>query len=88
MLISLKVDDHCGEISLSGGSSATIEVEGGYVHGGGTQHETYDGDYVSVPSWSEQIYGTKSKLMSDDFTVEKIREYEVANDAGGLTLTI
>lgn len=50
--------------------------------------EDYEGPYSAVPSWSNQTFATADRYMTEDFEVSKILELEVANDAGGLTLTI
>lgn len=88
MKIRLRVDDLESRIRLKVPRDASIAVSSSYVSGGGTVYPVYEGDYTSVPKWERQVYDTKSRLMTYDFTVENIREYEVANDAGGLTLTI
>lgn len=49
---------------------------------------SYQGPNEATPTWGEQSFDTDGKMMSDDFTVHSILELEVANDAGGLTLTI
>lgn len=50
--------------------------------------EDYEGPYSAVPSWSSQTFDTANRYMTEDFGVESILELEVANEAGGLTLTI
>lgn len=50
--------------------------------------EDYEGPYNAVPSWNDQTFDTADKYMAEDFSVNSILELEVANDAGGLTLTI
>lgn len=62
-----------------------VEVESVLLSGGGMP---YTGSYVSQPSWERQVYETRGRSMRDDFSVEGIVKMEVANPAGGLTLTI
>ena len=50
--------------------------------------EFYDGDYVVIPKFAEQVLPTKNKTMQDDMVVKEIPTAEVSNPAGGLTLTI
>lgn len=50
--------------------------------------ENYEGPYNAVPSWNDQTFDTADKYLAEDFSVNSILELEVANDAGGLTLTI
>ena len=55
------------------------------------QPEIYDDitGYVITPSWEADIVlPTKSKLMKENLTVEKIAQYAVSNDAGGVTLIL
>lgn len=48
----------------------------------------YTGEYEANALFTEQVFETRSKLMTDDFTVHSIVQLEVDNSAGGLTLTI
>lgn len=54
--------------------------------------EVYDDDinnYTITPSWEADIVlPTKSKLMKENLTVEKIAQYIVSNEAGGVTLIL
>ena len=47
----------------------------------------YTGDYEADALFSEQVFQTKSMLMSDDFTVHAINYTEAPNDSG-ITVTI
>lgn len=51
-------------------------------------HPEYEGPYEVTPHFYEQQLQTKSKLMTDDVTVEIIPAHEVTNPQGGLTVTI
>ena len=47
----------------------------------------YRGEYTVIPkNYEETQLPTEGKLMGKNVTVKKIPRYEVANDAGGLTL--
>lgn len=50
--------------------------------------DPYEGDYVVIPKFTEQVLPTKDKTMQDDMVVKEIPTAEVSNPAGGLTLTI
>lgn len=50
--------------------------------------DPYEGDYVVIPKFVEQVLPTKNKTMQDDMVVKEIPTAEVSNPAGGLTLTI
>ena len=46
-------------------------------------------NYTITPSWEADIVlPTKSKLMKENLTVEKIAQYVVSNEAGGVTLIL
>lgn len=46
-------------------------------------------NYAITPSWEADIVlPTKSKLMKENLTVEKIAQYVVSNEAGGVTLIL
>lgn len=51
-------------------------------------HDYFDGPYVVVPAWNEQVLETDDKICTDDISVLEIPVSEVENEAGGLTLTI
>lgn len=51
-------------------------------------YDTYDGDYVVIPSAYEQTLDTDHKLMTDDVTVTAIPYTEVSNMSGGYTVSI
>lgn len=46
----------------------------------------YVGPYDIVPLFSEQVLQTEKRLMTKNVTIEKIPQYEVSNDYGGVTL--
>lgn len=51
--------------------------------------EVYDGDYEVTPkTMSEVVLPTAQKTMKDDVTVKKMPQFEVANDADGVTLIL
>lgn len=70
------------EVSLKAQMNAAITA----------QSEIYDdnvSNYTIVPSWQTDIVlSTKDKLMKENLTVEKIAQYAVSNDAGGVTLIL
>lgn len=53
-----------------------------------SQMPTYEGPYSATPTWGTQTFETADHEMRDDFAVNAILKLEVANDFGGLTLTI
>lgn len=78
-----------GEISLSmtvdGYASLTITIDGvsGVVYEvERNPHETYDGDYMVIPSLNEQVLYTENKLMTDDVTITEIPYFETSNVSG------
>lgn len=49
----------------------------------------YDGDYEVTPkTMSEVILPTAQKTMRDDVTVKKMPQFEVSNEADGVTLIL
>lgn len=51
--------------------------------------ESYEGSYEVTPKMSRQVVlSTKKKLMKDDVTVLKTPQFEVSNEAGGITLIL
>ena len=48
----------------------------------------YNGEYEVTPKFEEQTLETKDKVMSENVTVHKIPRYDVANEAGGVTVYI
>ena len=54
----------------------------------GVETPPYEGAYEATPSWDVQTFKTAKLAMKQDFTVHDITKLEVANDSGGLTLTI
>ena len=70
------------EISLKAEMNAAITAKS----------EVYDDDvnnYTITPSWeADIILPTKNKLMKENLTVEKIAQYAVSNEAGGVTLIL
>lgn len=70
------------EVSLKAEMNAAITAKS----------EVYDDDinnYTIIPSWeADIILPTKSKLMKENLTVEKIAQYAVSNEAGGVTLIL
>lgn len=59
------------------------------VHVSGTtivSSPEYVGPYDIIPMFSEQILQTEKRVMTKNVTIEKIPQYEVSNDYGGVTL--
>ena len=77
-VIEWQLDD---DVGLTWGTDEYVETRGAYL-------EDYEGPYEANPTFSEQVFSTTEKVMTDDFTVNGILKLEVDNDAGGLTLTI
>lgn len=63
--------------------SYTVGVESGVLIGG----TPYRGEYEADARFSEQVFETARKTMSDDFTVHAINYTEAPNDSG-ITVTI
>lgn len=55
---------------------------------GGGDREVYSGVYDVRPQWYGQTLETSGKIMMRDVNVESIQVSEVANTAGGNTLSI
>jgi hypothetical protein len=54
-----------------------------------TDGEIYQGDYTVTPKITKEILlQTKSKVMKNNVTVLKMPQFEVANDADGVTLIL
>lgn len=51
-------------------------------------YEDYEGSYVIVPSFSEQVMDVQDKHMTSDVTIESIPYSEVSNESGGFTINI
>lgn len=51
--------------------------------------ETYQGEYIVMPSLTEEtVLRTNGLLMTDDVTVKEIPYYETTNQSGGTTVYI
>lgn len=51
--------------------------------------DVYHGDYAVTPKVTKEVVlNTKTKIMKDDVTVKKMPQFEVANEAGGMTLIL
>lgn len=75
-MIKIKIQDQ--KISLK------VERAKVVYSGGG---EPYGGPYQVTPKiYEETVLKTKSKTMRDDVRVLKIPQFEVSNEAGGITL--
>ena len=83
--VRLTVDD-AGEVLLTLGNSGDVQldVDVPYIGGG---LPPYDGSYEADALFSEQVFATKNKSMTDDFTVHAINSTEAPNDYG-VTVTI
>lgn len=55
---------------------------------GRCHHETYDGTYEVIPTFSRQTLNTYNKLMTDDLTVRAIEVSRTSNPQGGNTIFI
>ena len=87
-----------GAVSLVGTLSATSQLDGmiapkGVLIGKASLPEyidlpSYEGEYVAIPTSSEQTFETANKKMDSDFTVTATPYSEVSNIYGGYTVTI
>lgn len=78
MPIKLKLTD--SKLVLKNAMSIVYKTEG---------VDIYDGDYEVTPkTMSEVTLETKSKTMKDNVTVLKTPQYEVSNEADGVTLIL
>lgn len=50
--------------------------------------ETYRGDYIVEPDFTEQVLATKNKMLVEDVTVNAIEVQRVSNTSGGKTVYI
>lgn len=50
--------------------------------------EVYRGAYAVEPDFTEQVLGTKNKMLIDDVTVNAIEVQRVSNTSGGKTVYI
>ena len=48
----------------------------------------YEGEYIVVPTFEDQLLATKQRLMEDDLLVKEITVNSVSNLSGGYTVTI
>ena len=53
-----------------------------------TGGEEYDGDYKVIPTFTEEVWKTKNKLMKDNVLVYPIEVARVSNPSGGTTVYI
>lgn len=58
------------------------------IAGGGGDREVYRGVYDVRPQWYGQTLDTSGKVMMHDVNIDSIQMSEVANPAGGNTLSI
>lgn len=78
MPIKLKLTD--SKLVLKNAMSIVYKTEG---------VDIYDGDYEVTPkTMSEVILPTSQKMMKDDVTVKKMPQFEVSNEADGITLIL
>lgn len=66
----------------------TLEAKVSAQIAGGGDREAYRGVYDVRPQWYAQTLETSGKIMMRDVSVESIQMSEVANPAGGNTLSI
>lgn len=66
----------------------TLEAKVSAQIAGGGDREVYRGVYDVRPQWYGQTLETSGKIMLRDVNVESIQMSEVANPAGGNTLSI
>ncbi len=86
MSIKLKVSNDFPVLSIQDESLKLINPVSVIYQDNG---EFYNGSYEVTPKMSRQvILSTKKKLMKDDVTVLKIPQFEVSNEAGGITLIL
>ena len=80
--------DHVEEFETDLSSSDNLEVDmaAGVIIN--PEYPMYEGPYISTPKTHSQVYETKEKAMSDDFTVLEIPYQEVSNPQGGKTVVI
>jgi hypothetical protein len=52
------------------------------------EYEYYEESYSVTPKATSQVLETKSKLMKDDLTINKIPFFETSNEQGGNTIYI
>lgn len=74
---------HNGDTVIVSQNKNVVTVSSGISIG-----KPYTGAYEATPSWDVQTFKTAKLTMKQDFTVYDITKLEVANDSGGLTLTI
>lgn len=66
--------------------SLVFELQAAFVEGVG---KAYDGPYEVTPQLYESIsLPTKGTVPEEDITVLKIPQYEVTNEAGGMTFIL
>ena len=53
-----------------------------------TDYDTYEGEYIVIPSSASQTLDTGHKLLINDVTVTAIPYTEVSNTSGGYTVSI
>lgn len=51
-------------------------------------HEYYNGNYLVIPKFEDQVLDTDEKLMKDNVTVKEIPVARIHNPSGGYTVTI
>lgn len=83
----------CGVIratdTLRGSIAAEVSLTGTINAAAVASVDAYDGEYTVEPSLeSDIVLETKNQRMRENVTVLQIPQYEVSNEAGGITFII
>ena len=74
--------------SIGGKVTPSGSVSGSVQNAKTKPYPAYEGEYIIEPSFEKQVLDTTKKSLYEDITINEIRQTEVTNPSGGLTITI
>lgn len=74
--------------SLNGDMTAKGKMSGRVKSAETKPYPPYEGEYIIEPTFEKQVLDTTKKSLYEDITINEIRQTEVTNPSGGLTITI
>lgn len=81
--------DFDSEFDVGFDSTAEFTTDFGALHEiSASDVETYRGDYIVEPDFTEQVLATKNKMLTDNVKVSAIEVQRVSNTSGGRTVYI
>ena len=74
--------------TINGSVSSLQSVTGALSNAGNSAGDVYHGAYTAIPTFEQQVFATRGRLMQDDFGVTAIEVSSVSNPSGGNTIYI